>query len=159
MKIEIADGLRDARLRRFITAPPPFRVEYPYGLPGDSFRDLAKDYNATCVAYHKGVDPRALSEIAEAGNAYRYGPGDQRYEEIKLSMIENGFIGGDAQRIIVHVDGTRAWIAEGNHRMRIALEVGVAEVEVEIRYLKNADETYHLIPIGDDAGLTRFISE
>lgn len=59
-------------------------------------------------------------------------------------MEADGFVGGDGQRIIIHVDKNRSWIA--NHRMRIALEVGVPEVEIEIRYLDRTDETFHLIP-------------
>ncbi len=139
-------GFEFSRSRPFIQGPLPFRVEYPFGYPGDSFRSLASPYNATCVAYHKNVDPRQLAAIVERGNNFRYGPGDERYETLKKSMEVSGFKGGDGQRIIVHVDADRSWIAEGNHRMKVALEVGVQEIEVEIRYLGSADEKYQLIP-------------
>jgi hypothetical protein len=160
MKFDIEDGFKDARPRRFIASGPlPFKVEYPYGLPGDSFRGLAKEYNATCVAYHKKVDPRSIALVSEPGNKLRYGPEDQRYQEIKASMIANGFMGGPGQRIILHVDHEKVWVAEGNHRMKIALEVGIPEVDIEIRYLKNADEVYHVIPFDHTSGLFKVIHE
>jgi hypothetical protein len=141
--------------RMSITGAAPYRVEYPYGRPGDGFRSHAKDYNATCVAYHRKVNPAELKSVVEYGNAFRYGPGSERYEEIKASMQKDGFIGGDGQQIIVHVDRQRTWFGEGNHRMRIALEVGVEAVEVQIRYLQSVDEAYHVIPFDNESGRFR----
>ena len=127
-----------------IDGPKPFRVEYPFGMPGDSFRNFAREGKATCVAYHRGVDSRALAAV-ERGNKLRYGPGDDRFEALKAGMLEHGYLGGDGQRIIVHVDHERAWIAEGNHRLEAALKTGISDVEVEIRYLNRADEDHLLI--------------
>jgi len=141
-----------------ISGPKPFRVEYPYGLPGDSFRKLAPEGKATCVAYHRGVDPRQLAEIPN-GNELRYGPGDLLYETLKESMLEKGFVGGNGQRLIIHVDDERVWIAEGNHRLAIALEVGVQEVEIEIRYLGRADEDFLLIPFDCEDPEIRVIAD
>jgi hypothetical protein len=141
--------------RMSIAGPSPYRVEYPYGRPGDGFRSHAKDYNATCIAYHRKVDPVELKSVVEYGNAFRYGPGSDRYEEIKASMENDGFIGGDGQQIIVHVDQRRSWFGEGNHRMRIALDVGVDAVEVQIRYLQSVDEAYQIIPFDHESGRFR----
>lgn len=152
MKIDIPVG------RIPIDGPKPFRVEYPYGLPDDCFRRLAKDYNSTCISYHKGVDPNLLSEI-ENGNQYRYGPGDPQYEEIKQSMIQNGFIGGSGQRLIVFVEKDRMYLAEGNHRLKIALDVGVPTVEIQIHYKGNADQEFLLIPFDIDDPHINVISD
>lgn len=141
-----------------IQGPEPFRVEFPFGLPGDGFRKLCRKGKATCVAYHKGVDPSLLSEIGR-GNEYRYGPGDEEYEALKSSMLAHGFIGGNGGRILIFVNDDRAWIAEGNHRLRVANEIGIPEVEVEIRYLNNADETFHLIPFDPSSPAIKVISE
>jgi hypothetical protein len=145
--------------RRSIEGPLPYQVDYPYGLPGDGFRSHARDYNATCVAYHRGVDPRKIAPAVVNGNEYRYGPGDQQYEEIKSSMEANGFLGGDAQQIILYVDDSNVKIGEGNHRLRIALDVGLEAVDLQIRYLKNADEKFHFIPFDHTSGLFKVISE
>lgn len=156
----LSDGrIRLPDFRRPIEGPLPYRVEYPYGLPGDSFRSLARDGNATCVAYHRGVDPRKIAPAVRNGNKFRYGPGDQQYEEIKKSMEANGFLGGDGQQIILYVDDFNVKIGEGNHRMRIALEVGLDAVDLQIRYLKNADEHFHFIPFDHESGLFKVISE
>lgn len=152
MKFDLPAG------RMPIEAPKPFRVEYPYGKPGDDFRTLAREGKTTCVAYHKGVDPVQLSGI-EQGNLYRYGPGDERYETLKASMQQDGFIGGDAQRIIIHVDENRSWVAEGNHRLRVALEVEVPAVEIEVRYLNRCDEDFLLIPFDFNDPEIRVISD
>jgi hypothetical protein len=163
-KIAVQDLARESQLgqpgklfvpRMSIAGAAPYRVEYPYGRPGDGFRSHAKDYNATCVAYHRKVNPAELKSVVEYGNAFRYGPGSERYEEIKASMQKDGFIGGDGQQIIVHVDRQRTWFGEGNHRMRIALEVGVEAVEVQIRYLQSVDEAYHVIPFDNESGRFR----
>lgn len=138
--------------RPSIIGPDPYRVEYPYGRPGDGFRSLSQDLNATCVAYHRGVDPLELKSVVEYGNKFRYGPDSERYQEIKSSMEKDGFLGGPGQQIIVHVDHERTWFGEGNHRMKIAIEVGIEAVEVQIRYLHNADEKYHVIPFDHESG-------
>lgn len=141
-----------------IDGPKPFRVEYPYGLPDDGFRSLAKDYNSTCISYHKGVDPRLLTDI-ENGNGYRYGPGDPQYDAIKQSMLKDGFLGGNGQRLIIYVEKDRTYIAEGNHRLRIALEVGVPEVEIQIHYKGNSDKDFLLIPFDADDPEIRVIHD
>lgn len=146
-------------VRRSIEGPLPYRVEYPYGLPGDGLRSHARDLNATCVAYHRGVDPRKIAPVVRNGNKYRYGPGDQQYEELKESMKANGFLGGDGQHIILYVDDFNVKIGEGNHRLRIALDVGLEAVDLQIRYLKNADEKFHFIPFDHTSGLFKVISD
>jgi hypothetical protein len=148
MKIEIPAG------RIEVEGPKPFRVEYPYGRPGDGFRSFAPENKATCVAYHRGVDPKALEGIRN-GNEYRYGPGDARYEEILADMRQNGFRGGDGARLIIHVKPDDTYFAEGNHRMRIALEAGAPTVEIEVRYYGSVDEEYHLIAFDDRDGTFR----
>lgn len=155
----VDDLLKRPFVRRSIEGPLPYRVEYPYGLPGDGFRSLAKDANATCVAYHRGVDPRKIAPAVVNGNKYRYGPGDDQYEEIKASMKENGYLGGDGQHIILYVDDTQVKIGEGNHRMRIALDVGIEAVDLQVRYLKNVDEKYHFIPFDHNSGLFKVVSD
>lgn len=155
----LKDGFKMPDFRRSIEGPLPYRVEYPYGLPGDGFRTLAQNYNATCVAYHRGVDPKKIAAAAKNGNEYRYGPGDAQYEEIKASMKENGFIGGDGQQIILYVDDTTVKIGEGNHRLRIAVDVGVEAVDLQVRYLKSADESFHFIPFDHTSGLFKVISD
>ena len=142
MRIEMPAG------RIAFDGPKPFRVEYPYGRPGDGFRGLAPEYKATCVAYHRGVDPRELADVRR-GNGYRYGPGDELYERYKADMAANGYRGGDGQRIHIHVRPDDCYVAEGNHRLRIALEVGVTEVEIEVRYYCGIDAEHHLIPFDD----------
>jgi hypothetical protein len=150
----ILDGLKMGhfKLPYFIEGPLPYKVEYPYGLPGDGFRSHARQYNATCVAYHRGVDPAALASVCKAGNAYRYIPGDERYEELKQSMIDNGFVGGPGQMLIVHVDENGPRMAEGNHRLRVAVEIGIEKVDVQVRYLMNSDERIMLIPFDPESG-------
>lgn len=137
-----------------VEGPPPFRVEYPYGRPGDSFRRLNSGGKATCVAYHRGVDPRSLVGVVEHGNALRYGPGDERWDVKAEAMRRRGFVGGDGERIVVHVTPERTFMAEGNHRFEIALAVGAPDVEIEVRYYGDVDETRHLIPFDpSDPGL------
>ena len=139
MKFDIPAG------RMPLDAPKPFRVEYPFGRPGDAFRRLAPDYKATCVAYHRGVDPRLLAAL-EPGNGYRYGPGDERYDSILADMRANGYRGGDGGRIHVHVRPDRTYVAEGNHRVRLACAAELDAVEVEVRYYGSVDEEFLLIP-------------
>ncbi len=143
------------RQRFSIAGPQPYRVEYPYGRPGDGLRRSAQSYNATCISYHRNVNPEALKSVVEFGNKFRYGPESEQYQAIRTSMKKDGFLGGPGQQIIVHVDGDRAWFAEGNHRMKIALEVGIDAVEVQIRYLQNADEAYLIIPFDHQSGRFR----
>lgn len=112
--------------------PKPFRVEYPFGLPGDGFRIFAEGtMKATCVAYYRGVDPELLRHFTR-GNELRHD-----IDELVQSMRQHGFKGGDGQRIMVYVYNDPV-IAEGNHRLAAALIVG-CPVEVEFRYIGNAD--------------------
>lgn len=141
-----------------INAPKPFRVEYPFGMPGDGFRKFAKEGKATCVAYHRGVDPASLSTLP-AGNALRYGPGSEEFEALVGSMRRDGFVGGNGQRIIVHVSKDHAWVAEGNHRLAAAIAAGVDLVEVEVRYLANADEERLLIPFDPSDPAIRVVAD
>lgn len=141
-----------------IVGPKPRRVEYPYGLPGDGFRRHAKSLNATCVAYHMGVDPHSLAHLRN-GNDYRYGTDDPRHLEMVEDMRNVGYRGGPGQRLIIHVTHDDAWFAEGNHRMRAALEAGLTSVEIEIRYLCNADEKRLLIPFDVEDTDIRVISD
>lgn len=137
MKIDIPVG------RMVIEGPKPYRVEFPFGVPGDGFRRNAREGKATCVAYHRGVDPFLIAGAVERGNQYRYGPGDDRYEEIKLSMEKDGF---DGQDLIIYVDGQRTWMGEGNHRLMIANDAGLRAVNLQIRYLNRVDEEFLLLP-------------
>ena len=152
MKCEIPAG------RYEIEAPKPFRVEYPFGLPGDGFRRFADPYKSMCVAYHRGVDPAALAELPR-GNELRYGPGDPLWERYLADMRENGYRGGDGGRIHVHVRPERTYVAEGNHRIAIALAAGVTEVEIEVRYYDDADVDGHLIPFDPKDPGIRVISD
>ena len=118
--------------------PKPYRLEYPYGLPGDPLRGMAHPEKATCVAYYRGIDPELLRGI-QRGNKLRYDVG-----ELVQSMTDNGYQGGDGRRILLYVDanGTPR-IGEGNHRLTAALEAHVP-VEIEVRYEGNSD-LEHLI--------------
>jgi hypothetical protein len=120
--------------------PQPFRVEYPYGRPGDSFRLWAKPGKATCVAYYRRVDPQLLAHI-RAGNELRYDPA-----ELVSGMRQHGYQGGPGGEIIVYVDDSGARIGEGNHRLAAALQANVP-VDVQVRYLNRADEDHLLWPI------------
>lgn len=134
-------------MRDFMNAalppPKPFRLEYPYGPPGDAFRGMAKPEKATCVAYYRGVDPELLRRIPQ-GNALR--KSTEEMAELVQNMRDHGFKGGDGQRILIYVeqDG-RPRIGEGNHRAVAAIEAKVP-VEVEIRYLGNSDLEHQVWP-------------
>jgi len=90
---------------------------------------------------------------------YRYGEDDARYIEMVDDMRKHGFKGGNGQRIIVHVNDHDAWIAEGNHRIRAALAADLTSIDLEIRYLGNADENHLLIPFDPADGNIQVISE
>lgn len=135
-------------IRQWITlvesaAPQPFRVEYPFGRPGDSFRRLAGPHKATCVAYYRNVDPHLLAGI-RAGNQLRYNPA-----ELTADMQQRGYKGGAGGEIIVYVDPDDAKIGEGNHRLAAALRANVP-VDVQVRYRNGADENNLLWPINLD---------
>lgn len=141
-----------------VAGPPPFRISYPFGRPGDGLRRLARPGKATCVALHRGVPPEGLAAL-RPGNGYRYGPGDPRHDAMVADMRENGYRGGDGGRIIVHVGDEEAWVAEGNHRLRAAIEAGLEAVEVEVRYLAGADVDYQLIPFDPDDPAIRVVED
>jgi hypothetical protein len=140
-----------------ISGPAPSRVEYPYGRPGDSFRNHAVRGKATCVAYHVGVDPNELGCVRK-GNDYRYGTDDPRHAEMVADMRANGFRGGNGQRLHVWVTKDDIYMAEGNHRLRAAIEAGVL-VDVEIRYYARVDEEFLLIPFDLENAKFRVVSD
>ena len=141
-----------------IEAPAPFKVEYPYGRPGDSFRAYAHSEKATCVAYHRDVPLAALADI-RAGNEFRAGPGVSWFDEIVESMKADGFRGGSGQRLIIHVSRDDIWLAEGNHRRLAGTIAGLEHVELEIRYLGNADEDFLLIPFDADDPVIKVVAD
>ena len=124
-----------------INNPVPYRIEYPYGRPGDDFRDHAPDYKATAVMYYKNV-PTGLVAALPRGNDLRYD-----IKDLIDSMKENGWVGGRAQDIIVFVetDG-KIEIGEGNHRTAAAVEAGIPAVSVQVQYLGRSDENHIIWP-------------
>jgi len=133
--MSVADEIRKhVQILESVIVPKPYRIEYPYGLPGDSFRHLANnEYKATAVVKYRSVDPKLLRSRTRPGNRLRYDPG-----QLAIDMRLNGYTEGTPLIVYVSVDGD-ARIGEGNHRLVAAISAGI-EVPVEIRYLWRSDE-------------------
>lgn len=144
-------------MRQFLdavaTPPKPYRLEYPYGEPGDHFRALVQSGKATCVAYYRDVPAECLRSIPR-GNGLRYDVAD-----LSQDMKAHGYKGGPGQQIIVYVeaDGTPR-IGEGNHRTEAALAARVP-VDVQVRYLTNSDIEHQLWPFDPTDPDIRVISD
>lgn len=136
-------------------SPVPYRVEYPFGLPGDGFRRNAHPQKATCIAYYHEVDPRLLEAITP-GNSLRYDIAD-----LAADMHANGWQKSHgAGAILVYVsDDGHAKIGEGNHRLAAALAARVSGVDVTIRYLGRSDERDLIWPFDPSDPKIRIISD
>lgn len=137
--------------------PLPYRVAYPFGLPGDGFRRHAHPMKATAVVKYRGIPVAELARLPR-GNELRY-----PVDALVADMRAHGWKyppGTGGQDIIVYVDAEgRPKIGEGNHRLDAAIQAGLAAVPVEVRYLGRSDEKFLLWPFDPADPRIRVISD
>ena len=82
----------------------------------------------------------------EVPGEHRNRQGDE-WEAFKADIAENGI--QSPIFVTVDPDGSGPKISEGNHRRDAAVELGLAEVPVEVRYYGHAERDTPLVPGGD----------
>lgn len=97
-------------------------------------RNYAATHPNSITAYFKNlyVDPKKLANIpGKKGEHLRIE--QKRVDELAESMRKEGFRVGSSPLICVEQDGT-AFVWEGNHRIRAAIQAGLDAIPVDIRY-------------------------